>query len=163
MISYVEGDATDPVGDGTKIIAHVCNDAGGWGAGFVVALSKRWPGPEMVYRDWFRGGQSDTSGTFTLGAVAFVAVAPHTTVANMIAQHGYGDEDGPPIRYDAVRACLTRVADYAAVKRSSVHMPRIGCGLAGGSWEDIEPIIEQTLCAKGIPVTVYDFDPRRNR
>ena len=36
-------------------------------------------------------------------------------------------------------------------------MPRIGCGLAGGSWETIEPIIARTLGAKGLKVVVYDF------
>jgi hypothetical protein len=36
-------------------------------------------------------------------------------------------------------------------------MPRIGCGLAGGTWDKIEPLIRETLCAAGVPVTVYDF------
>ena len=39
----------------------------------------------------------------------------------------------------------------------SVHMPRIGCGLAGGTWERIEPLIVKVLCERGIPVTVYDL------
>lgn len=40
-IHYVTGDATEPIGEGEKIIAHICNDQGGWGAGFVLALSKK--------------------------------------------------------------------------------------------------------------------------
>lgn len=36
-------------------------------------------------------------------------------------------------------------------------MPRIGCGLAGGKWERIEPIILEELVAKGVEATVYDF------
>ena len=36
-------------------------------------------------------------------------------------------------------------------------MPRIGCGLAGGKWEVIEPIILKTLSANELEVTVYDF------
>jgi len=42
-ITYLQGDATVPVAEGMKIICHVCNVAGGWGKGFVVAISKRWP------------------------------------------------------------------------------------------------------------------------
>jgi len=38
-----------------------------------------------------------------------------------------------------------------------VHMPRIGCGLAGGKWEKIEPIILSELIDKGINVFVYDY------
>ena len=53
-IKYITGDATQPVGEGNKIIVHVCNDVGGWGRGFVMALSKRWKEPEMKYREWPR-------------------------------------------------------------------------------------------------------------
>jgi hypothetical protein len=35
-------------------------------------------------------------------------------------------------------------------------MPRIGCGLAGGAWSRIEPLITARLTARSIPVTVYD-------
>jgi len=38
-----------------------------------------------------------------------------------------------------------------------VHMPRIGCGLAGGTWDRIEPIIVRALCEHDVAVTVYDF------
>ena len=36
-IVYVRGDATVPSVKGVKVIAHVCNDIGGWGKGFVLA------------------------------------------------------------------------------------------------------------------------------
>ena len=63
----------------------------------------------------------------------------------------------PPVRYEAVRQRLGRVAEFATQKGASVHMPRIGCGLAGGKWEEIEPILEETLVAANLQVTVYDF------
>ncbi|EGJ73150.1 hypothetical protein STTU_0361 [Streptomyces sp. Tu6071] len=44
-ITYVRGDATAPRGRGPRVIAHVCDDRGGWGKGFVLALSRRWPEP----------------------------------------------------------------------------------------------------------------------
>jgi len=37
--------------------------------------------------------------------------------------------------------CLAKVALKAVALETSVHMPRIGCGLAGGKWEKIETII----------------------
>jgi hypothetical protein len=40
-IAYHVGDATMPVGDGPKILVHICNNIGAWGRGFVVALSRR--------------------------------------------------------------------------------------------------------------------------
>jgi hypothetical protein len=34
-------------------------------------------------------------------------------------------------------------------------MPRIGCGLAKGDWDQVEPLIQESL--GDIPVYVYDF------
>jgi O-acetyl-ADP-ribose deacetylase (regulator of RNase III) len=54
-MKYVIGDATDPRADGSKqILAHVCNDIGAWGSGFVLAISARWKQPEDAYREWYR-------------------------------------------------------------------------------------------------------------
>ena len=101
-----------------------------------------------------------------LGAVQFVRVADEITVANLIGRHGVRHKAGaaaPPIRTQALRAGLERVARYARENAASLHMPRIGCGLAGGRWELIEPIIEETLVAAGLPVTVYDFGSASSR
>jgi len=49
-ITYIKGDATNPQAKGTKIIIHICNNLGGWGKGFVLAISKRWKAPEEAYR-----------------------------------------------------------------------------------------------------------------
>jgi O-acetyl-ADP-ribose deacetylase (regulator of RNase III) len=154
-IRYVKGDATQPQARGNRIIAHVCNDLGGWGKGFVLAVSKRWPEPEAAYRAWHK---DRSKNDFGLGAIQLVPVEPYIWVANMVAQRGMkSGSNGPPIRYEAVRACLKMLAAEATGLGASVHMPRIGCGLAGGRWEEIEPIILDELISQGIEVTVYDF------
>jgi O-acetyl-ADP-ribose deacetylase (regulator of RNase III) len=82
----------------------------------------------------------------------------------MIAQHGITHDalGVPPIRYDALEDCLTNVKHTIDhLGKSSVHMPRIGCGLAGGKWGTIEPIIERTLL--DIETYVYDFDTGDSR
>ena len=158
-IKYLKGDATRPQGDGPKIICHVCNDVGGWGAGFVLAISRRWREPEHQYRAGHAGRDHND---FALGAVQFVQVEPDLWVANMVAQHGLRRSGGvPPIRYEAVAECLEKVAAKASGLVASVHMPRIGCGLAGGEWSQIEPLIEEQLCRHDVAVTVYDFEPAR--
>jgi len=153
-INYVKGDATQPQASGNKIIAHVCNDIGNWGKGFVLALSARWPQPEQEYRKWFKSKQN-----FALGVVQFVAVEENLWVANMIGQRNIKkDKQGnPPVRYDAIAKAFAQVAVFAKEKNASVHMPRIGCGLAGGTWDKMEPIITEELINKDIPVIVYDF------
>jgi O-acetyl-ADP-ribose deacetylase (regulator of RNase III) len=154
QLTYTKGDATLPVGFGNKVIVHICNDVGGWGKGFVLAISKRWKEPELDYRRWY-----ETQQHFALGEVRLVQVEPEIWVANLIGQHRLNkDEQGnPPIRYDAVASGLLTVGRFAMNKRASVHMPRIGCGLAGGTWDKIEPLIVEGLTQHGVDVIVYDF------
>lgn len=157
-ITYLKGDATAPQLEGAKIIAHVCNDAGGWGKGFVLAISKRWPQPEANYRAWYR---ERAHNDFGLGSAQFVRVPNDTYVANLIGQHGIKtskNSGSTPVRYEAIEKGLAQIADKARELNTSVHMPRIGCGLAGGKWEQIKLLIEQQLCAHDIAVYVYDFD-----
>ncbi|AEV68167.1 macro domain-containing protein [Acetivibrio clariflavus] len=152
-LKYIKGDATNPISKGEKIICHICNDIGSWGKGFVLAISKRWKEPEIEYRKWYR-----EKNNFLLGEVQFIRVEQYITVANMIGQHGIKTSSKDvPIRYDAVEKCLEKVCLKAKELNASVHMPRIGCGLAGGKWEKIEPIIIKTLVANDIEVFVYDL------
>ncbi|MEU0243242.1 macro domain-containing protein [Streptomyces sp. NPDC006235] len=153
-IRYVRGDATVPSVKGVKVIAHVCNDIGGWGKGFVLAISRRWPEPEAAYRAWHRGRAGNDFG---LGAVQFVQVERQVWVANMIGQRGTKTgSKGVPVRYEAIDTALEALAAKAGELGATVHMPRIGCGLAGGKWSRVEPLIEERLTRRGIPVTVYD-------
>lgn len=72
-IIYLKGDATSPQASGTKIIAHISNDIGGWGKGFVLAISKRWPEPEKAFRLWHR---ERANNDFALGSIQIVQVEP---------------------------------------------------------------------------------------
>jgi O-acetyl-ADP-ribose deacetylase (regulator of RNase III) len=154
-IQYLTGDATNPIGEGKKIIPHICNDIGGWGKGFVLAISKRWKDPELQYKEWYKSKEN-----FELGQIQLVSVTDAITIANIIGQRDIkkGKDGTPPIRYDAVKKGINKVAKHAKEINASIHMPRIGCGLAGGNWEEIEAIIKDELTSQGIPVFVYDFN-----
>ncbi|MDF9816508.1 O-acetyl-ADP-ribose deacetylase (regulator of RNase III) [Streptomyces sp. SPB162] len=60
------------------------------------------------------------------------------------------------MRYEAIDAALAKLAARAAELDASVHLPRIGCGLAGGRWECVEPLVRGRLAERGVVVTVYD-------
>ena len=112
-IEFVRGDATAPQAEGAKIVAHVCNDKGRWGQGFVLAVSRRWPEAEAAYREWYEGRDRNNFG---LGAVQFVQVGPDVWVANMVGQHGLtGEGSTPPIRKPATSRTLPTNANGAAV------------------------------------------------
>lgn len=158
-IRYITGDATQPVGDGNKVIVHCANTRGQWGSGFVLALSKRWSKPEMHYR---------SMTDYKLGTVGVVPVEDNIYVANLIGQDGIaGDSALPPIRYEAIRKGFRLLAKWTPTvmdpatltypTQFSIHMPRLGCWLAGGDWALIEPLVKATFLRASVNVTVYDF------
>ncbi len=152
-ISYVKGDATLPQMTGNRIIAHVCNDMGRWSKGFVLSISKRWLEPEKAYKQWHQRGDD-----FVLGEIQLVEVEKDIWVANMIAQHKIKPYEEIPIRYEAVAQCLEKLATFAKKYDATLHLPRIGCGLAGGEWEKVEALIIKHLCEKDLHVFVYDYE-----
>jgi len=170
-ITYITGDATEPVGGGARLIAHVVNDIGLWGAGFTAALDAKWPGVGDDYRDWhLRQKRHWGQECFGLGEVSHViADSIHAFpgdhpgigiwVVNMLAQQGVRSKANPrPLRYDALGSCLMKLGRVASEHPIySVHMPRIGCGLAGGRWAIVEELITDALCRQNVPVFVYDL------
>lgn len=174
MITYLKGDATYPelvTPEKNNLIVHIVNDIGGWGAGFVLALSKRWTTPEYHYRaNWKMRN---------LGDIDIIQVQKNIAVVNLFGQHGIRPSRpktaGPtifsldttnvkqssqvvqPVRYDAIRIGLRRLSHRLRLRQDvAVHMPKIGCGLAGGDWTIVSQIIEEELA--GVKVYVYELN-----
>ena len=142
MINYIIGDATEPIIKPT-IIAHCCNDIGKWGSGFVVPLGNKYPLAKEIYL---------MMNNRTLGAVDFITAYKDThniIIANIIGQHGISNysmlpTNNPPIRYEAIRQGFDTIINWIYPRGiKTIHMPRIGCGLAGGRWFEIEKILNQ--------------------
>lgn len=154
LLKYVKGDATLPNGSSNRYILQIVNDEGKYGAGFSGALSRRWPKVEQEYRKWWR----ERYGKLSLGDIQVIQILSDLVVINMVAQKGIvGDKNPKPIDYSALQKCLSKAGDEASKYSSSIHMPRIGTGLAQGDWGLIEPLIEQELLKRGLNVTVYDL------
>ncbi|TKI69474.1 macro domain-containing protein [Lysinibacillus mangiferihumi] len=154
--SYLKGDASIPLEENTLII-HVVNILGLWGKGFVLSLSKQFPYAKKEYLKW-----SKDKETFRLGEVQFVCVDQQKSVfiANMLAQKGvrknYKDST-TYIGYDALRSCLKKVARFSLINRLTIQMPKIGSGLAGGDWSEIEKIINEELIYYKIKCNVFEL------
>jgi len=154
LLSFVRGDATDPRGDGLRVVAHVVNDkAFLWGAGFGLAVRKHWPEAQDAFVSWAQKHPAE----FRLGNVYHAKVSSDLIFFQMIAQHGYGPSASARLRYGALRTCLQCLCNFAIENKATVHMPRIGAGQGGGAWGLIQQLLDETLCARGIEVTVYDL------
>lgn len=96
-----------------------------------------------------------------LGTINFVWLENNDIiVGNLVGQHGTVSKNNPhPVSYDAIEYGLNEVVAFieGVEPTATVHMPRIGAGLAGGDWNVIESIIDRTLTLRDIDVTVYDL------
>ena len=114
-IEYLKDDATQPKADNGNaiLLIHCCNDIGAWGAGFVLAINKRWSTPEAHYRDWSVGRSPGVNPPFALGNVQVVQVEQRLFIGNMIGQHGIGP--------DAEIAGDAQHCDYDQTNRRLAH------------------------------------------
>jgi Zn-dependent peptidase ImmA (M78 family) len=154
-ITYLKGDALEPRGEGPVIVAQVVNDAtANWGGrGFAKAVKNRAPAVQEDFRRWVAMHRA----RFSLGESRLYQAAQNMSFFSMICQEGYGPSATPRLRYAPLQKCLIELGDTARQLAASVHMPRIGAGQAGGSWEIIEELIRQEVCGRDVPVTVYDL------
>ena len=167
MLKYEQGNVLSYF-DKSKVIVipHICNNIGGWGSGFVLSLSKKWPqhlkllSPEYRYRTWYRNGFEEYSGPFGLGQIQICVPQKNVHVINMIAQNGVKTNNDKPIKYEALVYCMRQVQRYIDSLNASstsstqveIQCPKFGSGLAGGNWSFIEELINEILT---VPVNIY--------
>lgn len=141
------------------IIVHGCNCHGAMGAGVAKSIRDKWPDAYTAYRE------HRSKVGLRLGDVNFVAstafleseaedhvhtftsqMPPGLILANAMTQQTFGGD--PSVRYvsyAAISATFSRVALVARETGKSVHFPLIGCGLANGNWNEVEPLINAAL------------------
>jgi len=121
------------------MICHQVNCMGKMGAGVALGIRRKYLVVYEAYMEAFRTKQ------LFLGYAHFVAVTSTLAVANLCGQYGYG-RTGLYTNYDAVRLCLQAVASVTATTGQQVYIPKgMGCSLAGGDWNVVSSIIEETV------------------
>lgn len=154
----VKGDATNPVGAGIKIIAHVVNDkALTWGRGFGAAIASKYPDVERN----FKSAILKRTLKLSLGSTFVSSASKELQVFQMIAQKGYGERGINRLSYVALSKCLEDLARLALQTGASVHLPKIGTGYGGGDWSMVSEIIRSELCERGVKVRVYELPDAR--
>ncbi|MEX0300589.1 MAG: hypothetical protein AB3N28_16060, partial [Kordiimonas sp.] len=159
-IRFVHGNALEPRGEGPKIVCQMVNDkALRWGGGIARSTAAKFPAAQ---KEFTKDIQLIPYGE-RLGCVHFSTEQDDTIIASLVAQAGFGRSTLPRIRYGALKTCLDQLVQKAKVLSASVHMPRIGAGSAGGEWNVIEELIEESLVNASVNVTVYDLPPKKKQ
>jgi Zn-dependent peptidase ImmA (M78 family)/O-acetyl-ADP-ribose deacetylase (regulator of RNase III) len=157
-VNFVHGDVLKAQGSETRVICQLVNDqARSWGGGVARSAAKAFPAAHRDFSNWIISLPKNRR----LGDVHFAQANQNTFIASLVGQEGFGPSPTPRIRYAALEKCLEKISDFASSKSASVHMPRIGSGESGGSWDTVQEMVQDALVADGIPVTVYDLPPKR--
>lgn len=140
-VKIYNGDITKSNAD---IIAHQTNCKFVMGGGVALAIRNKWP---KVYKQYCELGKSENKPSYEwLGTCQIVEVDQHKYVANLFGQDdlGYGRCF---TNYDALKEALNDLVwqvEYMDLK--TIAFPWLmSCGLAGGNWNIVKPLIEKTF------------------
>ncbi|NMP24500.1 macro domain-containing protein [Sulfobacillus harzensis] len=140
MIEVVFGDAVAALQAGRiDVLGHQVNLDGVMGAGIARQIARTWPGVLSGYWKALR------ENALVLGGAQIVSVAPERWVAN-IAGQVHPTRRGRATDYEALDSGLRFMADFLQVHELTGGLPYgIGCGLAGGDWAVVEPMIHKAF------------------
>lgn len=148
---YVKEIKGDLLSSDVKIRCHQVNCRGVMGAGLALQVKQKYPEAFDQYK-----ALCDQFGSGLLGYTQFVACHDGTIIANMFGQDGYGP--GPQTDMDALDECLSQVAAFAYRVNASVGFPKLlGCGLAGGNWDEVCDLIDNYFDFKSSGCTIVEY------
>lgn len=150
---YVKEIKGDLLSSNVKIRCHQVNCRGVMGAGLALQVKQKYPEAFEQYK-----ALCDQFGSSLLGHTQFVTCHDGTIIANMFGQDGYGS--GPQTNMGALDECLSQVAAFACRVNASVGFPKLlGCGLAGGNWNEVCFLIGNYFDFKGSGCTIVEYVP----
>jgi O-acetyl-ADP-ribose deacetylase (regulator of RNase III) len=133
------------------IIAHSVNCRGGFGSGVAGQIAKIYPKVRREYLAKY------AKLGWSLGECQIVWINRFREVANLAIQEEYGHDGRLYADYEAIRLAFCLLMEHAAYWGRGVALPKIGCGLAGGDWAAVEPILREAhaVHARNIDVDIY--------
>lgn len=130
------------------VVAHGCNCQGAMGRGIALGMRQRFPRMFEHYRSLC------LQGKFRPGQV-LMWKTPTGWIANLATQDNWGTQ-AVQARPEWIETCLTKLVRWCREHGySELATPRLGCGLGGLRWEQVEPIFERL--ASDFDIWVYDI------
>lgn len=137
MVNETRGDLLNA---DVEIKVHQTNIWGIMGAGIAAQIREKYPKVNKEYVDWCENHAKDG----LIGTIFVCKAEDGSRICNMFSQNVVA-RDATLTNYGAFKECLKLLHEYME-KRDirSVGFPKyIGCGIAGGNWSVIEPLIRK--------------------
>jgi O-acetyl-ADP-ribose deacetylase (regulator of RNase III) len=125
-MEYFSGDITNTH---LEFIVHGCNDKGVFNKGVAKAIRQAFPNAYTQYISEYK--------TKALGQAIIAHDERGYVIGNLLTQSGYGLIG----QYAQVEWIYDALVDFIESTFATViASPKIGCGLGGLTWEEVEPI-----------------------
>lgn len=140
MFKTIQGNILDAA---KGIIVHGCNATDGPVGGLAAAVFEKYPQSQLMHND-----HVNTAWIPPLGTISVYKVSDELIIVNAITQRLPG---AGTLSYDAVLECFKHVDSLANHIEEATQIqlpilyPKIGAGIAGGNWNIISTIIQETI------------------
>lgn len=149
-----------------KAIIHGCNAQGVMGAGVAKAIAKKYPECKKHYMECLKDDLDHAQNIqmtsadhwfYVMGkSYQYIDKQSGLSIFNLITQYYYGIENCRYVSYDALYEGIeTIILEHNDMKQFAI--PRIGCGLGGGSWTVVRAILEDLEDKYGVEFWVYEL------
>ena len=139
MADLITADLIELAKSGEWVVGHGCNCCKVMGAGVARLLADAFPVVAIADREWDHPG---------FGNIMPVPLTNGGYVINCYTQiypgHPNTTNDTVEARLAAIKSSLLALSGLFPRKRN-IAIPKIGCGLAGLSWTDVEPLIPENI------------------
>lgn len=151
ITKYIKGDVTKTE---LKYIAHGTNCKNAMGSGVAKAIYEVYPEVKERYHGYASQYQSSLyNQKQLLGEIQSVR-SGNKTIYNLFTQLNYGYDGKRYVNYKAIVDCFKSLTE--SLEGEIIAIPKIGAGLAGGNWEMIEQLINDTVEDK-LEIWVYEL------
>jgi O-acetyl-ADP-ribose deacetylase (regulator of RNase III) len=148
MLTHVKGDILESPYN----IAHGVNCQNAMGSGVAKAIYTKYP----VVKESYRRLCENQSPESLLGKVQCVySASMNKSIFNLFTQLHYGRDGKPYASLIAIKECFSYL-NTLLLYDNYLAIPKIGCGLGGLRWEDVEPVIDAS--APYLNIYVYSLD-----
>ena len=140
-----------------NVIAHGANCFNTMGAGIAKSIKEYFP---KAYRADVVKYHTTTDNTKQLGKYSkadyknFNNTIIELTVLNLYTQY----EPGRNFHLDYLKLSLTKALEDGVISsKSRIGLPKIGCGIGGGNWEEVEEFLIDFEDSHNLDITVVHY------
>lgn len=152
ITKYIKGDVTKTE---LKYIAHGVNASNAMGSGVAKSIYEAFPEVKEKYHAYAsQYAYSNYAKRQLLGEIQSVK-SRDKIIYNLFTQLNYGYDGKRYVNYKAIVDCFKSLTE--ALEGEIIAIPKLGSGLAGGDWELIKELIDDTVEDK-LEIWVYEKD-----